>query len=89
MNIIAQILSAFAGRITYDQLGFIFQADSIRRLSAGMILAVFFMDKINGFMTLLNSGMFNRSQGDLLHGSDGILSNPRRNNRMEFYIPVL
>ena len=35
-----------------------------------MILAVFFMDKINGFMTLLNSGMFNRSQGDLLHGSE-------------------
>ena len=35
-----------------------------------MILAVFFMDKINGFMTLLNSGMLNRSQGDLLHGSE-------------------
>ena len=36
-----------------------------------MILAVFFMDTINGFMTLLNSGMFNRSQGDLLHGICG------------------
>ena len=36
-----------------------------------MILAVFFMDKINGFMALLNSGMFNRSQGDLLHGICG------------------
>lgn len=55
-----------------------------------MILAVFFMDKINGFMTLLNSGMFNRSQGDLLHGSErNIVESADGIIEWEFYIPVL